>query len=181
MKKIIIIFLLMTMVLSMNVFAEDDMETSEILFEVSSLSASENEIRPMLSAGKYYVSHTVASEIVTSSGHYSSVLGRQLYPGEIIYKAKVIYKYHPSVATNVPAEWEALMLEIDIFVIGILATATLTSVLVLIIHLVKLSTMPSHPIKRREAMMGILWAGIITAIIGGIDLFMGIIYATIFF
>lgn len=69
--------------------------------------------------------------------------------------------------------------EFDVIIAGILGTATLTSLLAFIIHFVKLATMPSHPIKRREVFMGIIWSGIILMLIGGVDIIVAVIYSTV--
>lgn len=52
-----------------------------------------------------------------------------------------------------------------------LGVAILTGLLILILNCVKLASMPSHPIKRRECMFNILYCFICFALLGGITLF----------
>ena len=52
-----------------------------------------------------------------------------------------------------------------------LGVAILTGLLILILNCVKLASMPSHPIKRRECIFNILYCFICFALLGGITLF----------
>ncbi len=63
--------------------------------------------------------------------------------------------------------FESLINTATIFYLGF---SILTSLLVIILCTVKLSLMPSHPIKRRETIMEIITAGICLALNGGITL-----------
>lgn len=76
--------------------------------------------------------------------------------------------------------WEAFMSEYRIILAGIAGLGALTSVLVFIVHFVKLGTMPSHPIQRREALTNMVISGVCTALLGGITLVLTLFYHIIF-
>lgn len=76
--------------------------------------------------------------------------------------------------------WEAFMVEYRIILAGFAGVGAVTSILVFIYHFIKLGTMPSHPILRREVMSNMLISGICTALLGGITLILTLFYGIMF-
>jgi len=75
--------------------------------------------------------------------------------------------------------WKSLMKEYRVIIASISGIGALTSVLVFIFHFVKLGSMPSHPIQRREVLNNMLISAVTTALLGGITLVMTIFYYTV--
>lgn len=76
--------------------------------------------------------------------------------------------------------WKAFMDEYRVILAAIAGIGALTSVLVFIFHFIKLGTMPSHPIQRREVMNNMLISAITTALLGGISLVLTLFYYIVF-
>jgi hypothetical protein len=76
--------------------------------------------------------------------------------------------------------WKAFMDEYRVILAAIAGIGALTSILVFIFHFIKLGTMPSHPIMRREVMNNMLVSAICTALLGGISLVLTIFYYIVF-
>lgn len=72
--------------------------------------------------------------------------------------------------------WKAFLDEYRVILAGMAGIGALTSVMVFIFHFIKLGTMPSHPIQRREVMNNMLISAICTALLGGISLVLTIFY-----
>lgn len=80
---------------------------------------------------------------------------------------------------EIPKAWNIFMEEINVMVAGIYATALLTSYLVFIVQMIQLAILPSHPIKRRQAVVGMVVSGITLMLLGGIGLIKTIIFQMI--
>lgn len=93
-----------------------------------------------------------------------------------IYHNKTSDTWLDNVKTAV-RNFESLINMATIFYLGF---ALLTSLLVIIICIVKLSLMPSHPIKRRETIMEIITAGVCLALNGGITLITKLLIQIVF-
>lgn len=83
-------------------------------------------------------------------------------------------------ASDFDRAWEAFMSEWRLILAGISGFGALTSLLVFIIHFIKLASLPSHPIQRQEIFDKMLISAITTALLGGISLVL-VLYFGIFF
>ena len=72
------------------------------------------------------------------------------------------------------------MEEYRVILAALAGIGALTSIMVFIFHFIKLGTMPSHPIQRREAMNNMLVSAITTALLGSITMILTIFYYTVF-
>lgn len=79
-----------------------------------------------------------------------------------------------------PKAWKELIDEYRVILAGFSGIGALTSILVFVIHMIQLATMPTHPIKRRECIDGIMWSGICTMLLGGMTLVLTLFYSIIF-
>jgi len=68
----------------------------------------------------------------------------------------------------------------QLFISGFMGVAILSSVLIFIIHMIKLATSGgSHPMIRRKIMGDILVSGVTTALLGGISLVFYLLYTIV--
>ena len=81
--------------------------------------------------------------------------------------------------TKLVSAWKGFLDEYRIILAGISGIGALTAVLVFIFHMVQLGTMPSHPIKRRQVLGGLVTSGIATALLGGITTVLTLFYSII--
>jgi len=76
--------------------------------------------------------------------------------------------------------WNAFFAEWRIVLAAFSGIGALTSVLVFIVHMIKLGAMPEHPIQRGQVMNGLLISAITTALLGGITLVLTLMYEIVF-
>lgn len=65
------------------------------------------------------------------------------------------------------------------FITGVSAVGAITMVALFIMQFLKLGASAGNPQARREALIGVLWTGIATSLLGGVALFTGIFYRAI--
>lgn len=90
-----------------------------------------------------------------------------------------------SYATGVHSEkfkeaWNAFFAEWRIILAAFSGIGALTSILVFIVHMIKLGAMPEHPIQRGQVLNGLLISAITTAMLGGITLVLTLMYEIVF-
>lgn len=103
--------------------------------------------------------------------------------GCLLVFAVYFFGFETSYAVNATAfnkAWESFMSEYRVILAGIAGVGAVTSIMVFIFHFIKLGTMPSHPIQRRQAISNMVISAICTALLGGISTILTIFYATIF-
>ena len=76
--------------------------------------------------------------------------------------------------------FDAFEFELKFIFSGLLAIGLLSSIVIFIIHFVKLATSPSHPIQRRAAMSNLLKSGICTMLLGAINLIVTLLITTVY-
>lgn len=87
---------------------------------------------------------------------------------------------HAGGKITLPQAWKEFMDEYRMMLAYFSGFGVLTSILVGIILMLKLATMPNHPIQRRNCIAGIITSFICMSLLGGISLILTLFYTIIF-
>lgn len=75
--------------------------------------------------------------------------------------------------------WNNIFNRYKNFIVGISGIGALTMVVLFIMQLMKLATHPDNPQARTQALNGVLWTGIATALLGGVTIVAAFFYNAI--